>query len=121
MVVAVAVGLALMGPRVPVAASYQPSLFRQIGFEVDGAGQANIAAVYTRTQVIRFIPSRSTDSYDGAVAAVLTIQSKDGTSAWCRIRVDGVLVAEEEISGGGSATCLWVVGTEQLPRVTHPW
>lgn len=105
-----------------LAAAHRPIAEQvNIRFDVEGDGRADFAGVWTETERIRFVPSRSSRMYDGAIAAVLTVHpDPGGKGVWCRIYVDGVKVAEQDIRFFGSASCVWVRGTETLPGVTAP-
>jgi len=126
MLVVVVIGVVLAGVaattgwRIPMAAAAQASFTTRIGFEIEGdGGYADYAVVYTRSEVIRFVPSRSTRSYEAAVAAVLVVRAKPGHGpAVCRLRINDVVVDQQEANGPASATCIWVAGTVDLPRIT---
>ena len=91
---------------------------REIGFEVQGKGRAAFAGVWTRTQVIRYVPSTSVTRYADPLTAVLTVQADPFGQVTCRLRVDGVIVDERTAWSGSSATCVWVLGTAGLPVAT---
>lgn len=115
-VAALLVGGALT-PR-PSAAGRPVSVTREIGFEVEGKGRAGFASVWTRTQVIRYVPSTSAAQYADPVAAVLTVLADPDGRVICRLRVGGVIVDEQVASSGQGATCVWVLATTGLPVVT---
>lgn len=116
-----AVASVLIGGAVrPQSAASSRSLpgTREISFEVEGKGRADFAGVWTRTRVIRYVPSSSSARYNDPLTAVLTVRAEPNAQVTCRIRVDGVIAHEQVASSGQSATCVWVRDAAGLPVVT---